>query len=160
MSAAPVYLEAAAVSDATALEALERRCASHPWTARHFADAIRGEGGERVVVLRALDAAPIGYCVWQEVAGEVHIHNVAVDPVRRRQGLGRRLLAACLAMAARRQAQVAFLDVRAGNQAARSLYRSLGFREVAVRARYYSEPIEDAVLLEAPLADPAWRMES
>lgn len=160
MTGVPVYLEAAAASDAPELEALERLCSSHPWTERHFAEAIRGGAGERVALLRTLDRTIGGYCVWQEVADEVHIHNLAIAPSRRRQGLGRRLLAVCLGLASRRQARRAFLDVRAGNEGARSLYLGLGFREVGARVRYYSEPAEDAVLLEASLHEGPWRAES
>lgn len=41
----------------------------------------------------------------------------------------------------------AVLEVRASNQAARSLYEGFGFRHVAVRSQYYSHPTEDAVLM-------------
>jgi [ribosomal protein S18]-alanine N-acetyltransferase len=149
--AEPVYLEAADSGDVAALVALEQASASHPWSARDFASALHGGAGERVVVLRDRGRALVGYCVWQEVADEAHVHGVAIAPGHRRLGLGRRLLAACLGLAARRQARRAFLDVREGNAAARRLYRGLGFREVGSRARYYSEPAEDAVLMEASL---------
>jgi [ribosomal protein S18]-alanine N-acetyltransferase len=155
-----VYLEAATPDDLAALVELERAGSAHPWTPAHFADAIRGAAGERVVVLRLPRATVIGYCVWQEVSDEVHIHNLGIAAGHRRQGLGRRLLAVCLDLAARRQARRAFLDVRAGNAAARALYRRLGFREAGSRARYYSEPVEDAVLLEASLEGHGIRTES
>ena len=38
--------------------------------------------------------------------------------------------------------------------------RRLGFREAGLRARYYSEPVEDAVLLEASLEGHGIRTES
>ena len=41
----------------------------------------------------------------------------------------------------------AVLEVRASNVAARSLYERVGFRQVALRRRYYTDPVEDAVLL-------------
>jgi len=151
MTAVPVSLEAAGPDDVAALAALEKAASSHPWTAQHFAGAVGGRAGERVVVLRDAQRAAIGYCVWQEVADEAHIHNVAIAPSHRRQGLGRRLIAVCLGLAAARQARRAFLDVREGNIAARSLYRRLGFREVGFRARYYFDPVESAVLMELAL---------
>jgi ribosomal-protein-alanine N-acetyltransferase len=146
-----VYLQAATLDDVSVLAELERAGASHPWTPQGFAGAIRGQAGERVVVMRDDGGAVIGYCVWQEVADEAHVHNIGIAPAFRRQGLGRRLLAACLGVAARRGAGRAFLDVREGNEAARSLYRTMGFREVGRRPRYYAEPVEDAVVMEASL---------
>jgi ribosomal-protein-alanine acetyltransferase len=151
MTPAPVYLERATADDVDALVALERAVSSHPWTAEGFAGAIRGAAGERVVVLRAADRSAIGYCVWQEVADEVHLHNIAIAPGRRGLGLGTRLLAACLGLARGRGARRAFLDVREANGPARALYAILGFRETARRRLYYAGPAEDAIVMEASL---------
>ncbi|MDX8408249.1 MAG: hypothetical protein R8L58_07680 [Mariprofundaceae bacterium] len=50
------------------------------------------------------------------------------------------------------------LEVRASNQAARSLYAGLGFRENGLRKGYYSADShglrEDAVLMTLPLHKP------
>jgi ribosomal-protein-alanine N-acetyltransferase len=151
VSAADVYVEAPTLEDLDALVALEREATTHPWTRQGFEGAVRGGAGERVAVLKEGPGAVVGYCVWQEVADEAHVHNVAIAPVRRRQGLGRRLLTACLGLAAGRGARRAFLDVRAGNRAALSLYARVGFREVGRRRAYYSEPAEDAVVMEVSL---------
>jgi ribosomal-protein-alanine N-acetyltransferase len=42
----------------------------------------------------------------------------------------------------------AVLELRASNHAAHALYRSLGFRDVTIRPTYYTNPIEDALLME------------
>ena len=89
----------------------------------------------------------LGYCVIETVADEVHVHNLAVRPEARGGGVGRRLLEVGLAMAGRRGARVALLEVRESNQAAIELYRSLGFVAVGTRRNYYSQPLEDALLL-------------
>jgi ribosomal protein S18 acetylase RimI-like enzyme len=44
-----------------------------------------------------------------------------------------------------------FLEVRAGNLAARRLYRGLGFRDLGVRRGYYG-PGQDAIVMELRLA--------
>jgi ribosomal-protein-alanine N-acetyltransferase len=49
--------------------------------------------------------------------------------------------------AAREGARRATLEVRRSNEAARRLYRALGFEERAVRSRYYTAPEEDALIL-------------
>lgn len=43
-----------------------------------------------------------------------------------------------------------FLEVRAGNLAARRLYRHLGFRDLGVRRGYYG-PGQDAIVMELRL---------
>jgi ribosomal-protein-alanine N-acetyltransferase len=48
-------------------------------------------------------------------------------------------------------AQVIELEVRASSVGALALYGSLGFTEQERRLRYYRNPIEDAMLMSAPL---------
>jgi [ribosomal protein S18]-alanine N-acetyltransferase len=43
------------------------------------------------------------------------------------------------------------LEVRTSNVAALALYSRLGFTTAGVRRAYYSSPMEDALLLQAPL---------
>ena len=94
------------------------------------------------------DSAPIvGYIVARETAGELHINNFAVRQEYRRRGIGRALLDRVLGEARLRKANAAFLEVRSANHAAQALYEKSGFRAIARRANYYSEPREDAVVM-------------
>lgn len=148
----PFVVEEAGRDDVEALVALERRCYTHPWTARGFRDALRrGERG-LVVVARApaddgAERGILGYCVIETVADELHVHNLAVRPESRGGGLGRLLLELALSAGLRRGARVALLEVRESNRPALELYRSMGFAPVALRRNYYSQPLEDALVL-------------
>jgi ribosomal-protein-alanine N-acetyltransferase len=57
------------------------------------------------------------------------------------------LLSEGLAQARTQGAEVAWLEVRPSNLAARALYESFGFKEVGRRPRYYDDTQEDALLL-------------
>jgi ribosomal-protein-alanine acetyltransferase len=92
-----------------------------------------------------------GYIVARETAGELHINNVAVRPEYRRRGIGAALLERVLQEARLRKANTAFLEVRSTNGAAQALYEKSGFRAIARRANYYSEPREDAVVMSLVL---------
>jgi [ribosomal protein S18]-alanine N-acetyltransferase len=154
MTTVSFALEAATEDDVPALVALERQCFSQPWTAQHFRSAMADPEVGLVLVLRgvALPGHPgrglLAYCSFQTVVDEMHIHNLAVDPAQQGRGLGRRLLELSLALGGRRGAERALLEVRQSNWAAQRLYRSLGFRGVAVRRGYYTHPSEDALILE------------
>lgn len=156
MSLPPYVVEPARHEDVGALARLERRCYTHPWSVRGFRDALRrGERG-LVFVARAPGGEPdergiLGYCVIETVADEVHVHNLAVRPESRGDGLGRTLLAIGLAIGARRGARVSLLEVRESNRPALELYRSMGFETVARRRNYYSQPAEDALVLRKEL---------
>ena len=103
-------------------------------------------------VQSTVESSPIiGYIVARETAGELHINNFAVRPEYRRLGIGAALLDRVLQEARRRKANAAFLEVRSGNHAARALYEKSGFRAIARRANYYSDPREDAVVMSLTL---------
>lgn len=88
-----------------------------------------------------------GYIVARLGADELHINNVAVRESYRRLGIGRALLDRIMAEGKRSAVPCAFLELRAGNTAALSLYEDCGFRVTARRSRYYSEPVEDALVM-------------
>jgi [ribosomal protein S18]-alanine N-acetyltransferase len=105
------------------------------------------------------DAPPghsvLGFIAARLVAGELHINNVAVRPQCRRLGMARGLLETAINEATRRGAHAAFLEVRAGNEVAQALYRRCGFRVVGRRAAYYTQPREDALVMNLSLRNPA-----
>ena len=92
-----------------------------------------------------------GFIVSRVVADELHVNNVAVRPQYRRMGIGSRLLNAALAQGATQGSRMAFLEVRASNQAARKLYEGCGFRRVGRRAGYYRDPSEDALIMSVSM---------
>lgn len=92
-----------------------------------------------------------GFIISRLVAGELHINNVAVRPEARRRGIGATLLTAVLSHGRRQGARLAFLEVRAENVAAQSLYRRCGFQVVGRRKGYYAQPVEDALLMSLSL---------
>jgi [ribosomal protein S18]-alanine N-acetyltransferase len=149
-----LYLDAADEKDLAAVLAIERQSFTHPWTPGNFRQALAASQHGRVVVLRApwedVEGGVLAYCVFEVVADEMHVHNLAVHPRHRGAGLGRRLLRLGLELGYRRGARRALLEVRPSNGPALRLYRSMGFRQVAVRRNYYAHPTEDALVLEKP----------
>lgn len=117
------------------------------------------QGGNRDLMLVARastlpiieSGAIIGYIVARETAGELHINNVAVRAEHRRRGIGAALLNRVIADARKRGAKAAFLEVRSSNHAAQALYEKSGFKAIARRANYYTEPPEDAVVMSMEL---------
>lgn len=120
------------------------------WAA-YYAE-LQGTNRDLMLVARpvqaTLEESPIsGYIVARETAGELHINNFAVRSSFRRRGIGAALLDRVLQEARRRKAKAAFLEVRSANHAAQALYEKSGFRAIARRANYYSDPREDAVVM-------------
>lgn len=136
-------------ADSAALEQLERRCFSDPWSVAAFDELLPLS---YIVGLVAEWRGEIGgYLIARELAGEAEILNLAVVPELRRAGLGRDLLDAGLAQCRARGAERVWLEVRESNAAAQALYSRRGFTTAGRRKRYYRAPVEDALVLSLPL---------
>ena len=103
-------------------------------------------------VLCQRDGKPIGYVIYWELPGELDIHNVAVHPRFRRQGVARAMLGDIIEGATKRGFRRMTLEVRKSNDPAQTLYRSLGFEICGLRKGYYSDNGEDAWVMERKLA--------
>lgn len=100
-----------------------------------------------IYLARTPDHRVAGFCAFWKVVDQIHINNLAIRPELRRQGLGAFLLARVLEEAAAMGAPHATLEVRRSNIAAQHLYERAGFSCAAVRTGYYTNPIEDALVL-------------
>ena len=83
------------------------------------------------------------------VMDDGHITTLAVDPAWHRHKIGTRLLHLLSVAAVERGAKNLTLEVRAGNDAAQSLYRAFGFAPAGIRKGYYVETKEDAIVMWA-----------
>jgi ribosomal-protein-alanine N-acetyltransferase len=118
-------------------ETLLRAELDHAWSHQVAALAPGGEGEARI----------LGYIIFWMVHDEVHVLNVGTAPEARRRGVGRALMDQAVALGRRKGARLATLEVRRSNAPAIALYHSLGYREVGVRPRYYTEENEDAIVM-------------
>jgi ribosomal-protein-alanine acetyltransferase len=143
----------AALADAAALVAIERRCFSDPWSEAAFREALSSERSFGLVADGA--RGPAGYLIGREAGGSGEILNLAVAPELRRRGMGGALLEEGLLAFRERDASEVFLEVRESNHSARALYLARGFRPVGQRAAYYRNPREDALVLRLALRQPA-----
>jgi ribosomal-protein-alanine N-acetyltransferase len=150
--AARLVLRSMRREDLPAVLDIERRSFRQPWSRSFFEKELSTPFARLVVAVEEADpdGAIVGYaCRWR-VTDEVHLLNVAVHPERRGLGHGQELVAAVIAEARAARARVIYLEVRAGNVAARRLYRRLGFRDTGIRRGYYG-PGQDAIAMELRL---------
>ena len=145
-------------SDVTAVLLLIRTLPELPqWTRAALAIG-GGAAGDRTAAVRRLLVADdagtvVGFAQSLLVVGEAELESIVVHPAWQRRGVGRLLLHRIMELGAQDGATLWRLEVRAGNQAALQMYRACGFRATGSRRGYYTHPVEDAVLLERPVAD-------
>lgn len=99
-----------------------------------------------------------GFVGGQLINGEMHVLDVVVSEVYRRQGLAKELLLRLARDAQDLGATKLTLEVRASNTSAQLLYSSLGLVEIGRRKDYYSPQSkgaarEDAVIMTGSVED-------
>ncbi len=140
-------------ADLDAIAEIERHSFSTPWPRETFAAELL-RAGSRLVVERAREAI-VGFCNYWIIFDELHVHAIATHPDHRRAGIAGRLLAHALAEGRALGCTSATLEVRRGNAPAIALYQRAGFRGVHVRARYYQDNQEDALVMLCDLIAPS-----
>lgn len=102
------------------------------------------------ILLAITDDTPVGVVAVQplEEAGACEMKRLFVRPEHRGQGIGRALGSALLDTARALGYDTMRLDTVESMDAARALYRSLGFEE---RSAYYHNPLDNVVYMERSL---------
>lgn len=137
-------------ADMPVVHLIDRCSFSLPWPERSFRFEVTSNPAARCWVAEMEGRVVAILVIWM-IVDEAHIATIATEPAFRRQGIGRELLTHALREAVQDGAVRAFLEVRAGNEAALAMYRRMGFVEDGRRPRYYKDNGEDAVLMSVDL---------
>ena len=127
--------------------AVEDESFSNPWTKEMYAWELQNRSVCHLFVVRTPEDRVAGFCAFWLVVDEIHINNVAIRPALRGQGIGSHLMQRVFEEARRLGAKRATLEVRRSNEGARRLYERLGFYVAGKRPNYYTNPVEDALIL-------------
>jgi [ribosomal protein S18]-alanine N-acetyltransferase len=126
---------------------IEEASFTSPWSREMYLAELQNVGVSFCYLARDAAGRAVGFCSFWRVLEELHINNLAVAPDYRRRGVGTALLTFVLSEGSRLGALRATLEVRRSNDIARQLYERLGFIAAGVRRGYYSNPVEDALIL-------------
>lgn len=141
-------LRRAREQDVPGLARIHRAAFDHSWSEADFSAYLVSD------LVWVIGEPIMGFLLIRAIGDEAEILTLAVDPMARRQGCARSLLAASKHDLAERGVARLFLEVAADNVAALSLYEALGFVTVGLRKGYYRRdqgPNMDAKLLSCVL---------
>ncbi len=125
-----------------------RQSMASPWSLRQVAEELQFPKGLQLV---AENDELCGYAFFRQVGPEVELLQLAVLPAVRRKGVATALVRRGLSRLCARQAEVCFLEVRKTDTAAQLFYEQAGFQRVGLRKKYYSGPLDDAVIMRKPV---------
>jgi ribosomal-protein-alanine N-acetyltransferase len=111
------------------------------------------ESKDSLMLVATLADEPIGFIIGRRIPGsregeiDGEIYNIGVLPKYHRTGIGGSLLRGFIATLRDQKIINVWLEVRAGNLSAIGFYRRYGFIEIVTRKAYYTDPVEDAIVM-------------
>lgn len=126
---------------------IENASFTDPWSKAAFESSSKMPLTE---ICLAIDesGALCGYVVFFCISPECEILNIAVSPEHRRKGIADALVSLVCERSREKNCDTLMLEVRESNISARSLYEKHGFEVVGRRKAYYTNPSEDAILMD------------
>ena len=147
----PTLIRTVNPSDISELERIAEESRLSPWTQQGYIDEIM-RPDSIFLLAETADNEIMGFIVGRIVPGpEAEIYNIAVSKKARRQGTGNGLLAEFISRCKALKVENIWLEVRRSNANAVKFYTDAGFEEISLRPRFYSDPVEDAIIMRLEL---------
>ena len=135
------------VADIDGVLKIEQEAFSLPWTRDAFVQEMTTNLHAYYLVAEDQDQQIVGFCGMWLVMDESHITNVAVTEQVKGQGIGEGLMREAIRVGKETGAVLMTLEVRVSNTIAQNLYRKLDFQNGGIRKGYYSDNLEDALVM-------------
>lgn len=130
----------ATLADLDLLVALEVACeGADAWSEGLIREGVEGALPTTDWFVAKDEFGVVAYAVLAVVDDVAELQRIGTDPVARRRGLARDLLADVRRHAAGAGAERLLIEVREDNDAALALYAGAGFVEIARRPKYYRD---------------------
>lgn len=133
------------VDDLDKVMEIEEAVSLVPWTKEGFFAFLTRNDVMFLVVEEKEEI--LGYCGMMMVLDEGDILNVVVKKERQREGIGNFLIQSLFRLADDLGIKQIHLEVREGNGTAIRLYERNGFLRDGIRKNYYTDPVENAILM-------------
>ncbi len=125
---------------------IEEKSFNIPWPRQAFVKELCDNKFACYLVAR-WEGRVVAYGGMWFILDEAHITNIAVHPDYREKGIGTRLLKEMIAYGVSREITSFTLEVKVSNQKAINLYKKEGFEAAGTRKGYYSDTLEDALIM-------------
>ena len=146
------YLARLTVEDIPSLQVLEEETNLSFWGVenyRRFLEEFPEYFGCKVVIMdQGSEGRLAGFLLARSLFECLEVLKLGVHTKLQRRGFGTMLMEAAYAEGMRRGCSRCFLEVRKSNQNAIRFYLGHKFRISGVRSDYYSDPVEDAWIME------------
>ena len=127
---------------------IAKLCLPESWSYQSVCDVLHYSNNIYYVAKDMEEDKVIGFAGIMIVADEAELLNIAILDGYRNKGIAKRLLLLLFEQAKAAKAYRMLLEVRERNLTAISLYEKLEFQQIGKRKNYYSNPKDDALIME------------
>ena len=132
-------------ADIPAILEIEQASFTTPWSETSFFNELKKPGSFLKVAKKG--GRIVGYICGAWIIDEGHVLDLAVHPEYRRLGIASALVSLSIERLKEEGCRFVFLEVRASNDYAKTMYEKFGFEVLGTRKNYYVSPAEDAVIM-------------
>lgn len=115
------------------------------WFYEDFKNAVKNS--DFYIVIAKSEAEKIGFLFARNISEESELLNIFVSQKFRNKGIGNKLINNYVNLLKDRSIEKIWLEVRESNSVAIKFYKNIGFVNCNVRKNYYSEPVENAIIM-------------
>lgn len=137
------------LSDVEQIRKLESDIFKSPWSENSLKDSVESQLDYAFVMENDYKIA--AYIIFRVNCTEAELFRIATDKCGRKTGCGHKLMEFMFARLREMNVKKVFLEVRSQNVNAVRLYKQYGFKNTGIRKGYYSDPTDDAILMEGKL---------
>ena len=142
-----IITRTAVESDIEQILVISQDSISPPWTHGFLLKELYRDDSFFIVAEHDLDNNIAGFSILQKFDDDGCLLQIAVEKSFRRAGIGDLLMESILSIAKNNKLKSVFLEVRKNNIAAICLYKKHGFKYIRTRKDYYTDPVEDALVM-------------
>lgn len=136
-----MHIKIATKDNISDIAKIEQACFSAPWSEDSIAESLDNPASHFLIAYNSDEVA--GYMGLQIFSGEGYVTNVAVLPKFRGKGIAKALITEQM----KNDMEFITLEVRESNVPAINLYTKMGFENMGIRPKFYSNPTENAIIM-------------
>ena len=144
-----MIIRTATIEDLPQIIIIDRESIIPSWSKEAFMYEL--ESTNSCLNVAVIERTIVGFCILRRLGDEAEIFRMAVYKPHRRRGVADKLMISMLSYASNNTLESVYLEVRKSNKAAIALYEKHGFKHLGTRFEYYTEPIEDAIIMECKM---------
>ena len=121
-----------------------------PWTKEMFLEELRNPLAHSFIYRVDEAQGPLlaGFICFKNIGEESELLNIAVHPLYRRKGIGRKLMQFYMELGRAKQIKTFYLEVHVSNPSAIRLYQEFSYQPVGMRKKFYQGKFDALMMVK------------